>query len=104
QTVHPDDIAYVDTPGYLAVRHRARDAYLAEAEGPIIPLMSQQQKDSITVLLIPSWELEYTTNGLGGQWQKTGQRIAPTGHNIFGNRRVGLVTFRPIDLAVYRRR
>jgi hypothetical protein len=104
QTVRADDIAFVDAPGYLAVRQRARDAYLAEAEGSIIPLMSQQQKDSITVLLIPSSVMEYTTNGLGGHWQKTGQRIAPTGRNIFGNRRVGMVTFRPIDLTVYRRR
>jgi hypothetical protein len=104
QTVHADDIAYVDITGYLAVRQRARDAYFPVTEGPIIPLMSQQQKDSITVLLIGSSELEYTTNGLGGQWQETGQRIAPTGRNIFGNRRVGLVTFMPIDLTVYRRR
>jgi hypothetical protein len=104
QTVHADDIAYVDTRGYLAVRQRARDAYFPEAEERIIPLMSRQQKDSITVLLIPSSELEYATNGLGGQWQETGQRIAPTGHNIFGNRRVGLPTFSPINLTVYRRR
>jgi len=104
QTVHVDDIAYVDIRGYLAVRQRARDAYFPETEERIIPLMSQQQKDSITVLLIPSWELEYTTNGLGGQWKETGQEFAPTGRNIFGNRRLGLVTFRPIDLTVYRRR
>jgi hypothetical protein len=104
QTVHADDIAFVDAPGYLAVRQRARDAYLAEAEVPIVPLMSPQQKDSITVLLIPRSISEYTTNGLGGQWQETGQKITPTGSNIFGNRRVGLVTFRPIDLTVYRRR
>jgi hypothetical protein len=104
QTVHADDIAYVDITGYLAVRQRARDAYFPVTEGPIIPLMSQQQKDSITVLLIRSSESEYTTNGLGGQWQETGQWIAPTGRNIFGNRRVGLVTFMPIDLTVYRRR
>jgi len=104
QTVHPDDIAYVDVTGYLAVRQRARDAYFPTAEGPIIPLMSQQQKDSITVLLIPPSELEYTTNGLGGQWRDTGETIVPTGRNIFGDRRVGLVTFRPINLTVYRRR
>ena len=104
QTVHADDIAYVDIRGYLAVRQRAQDAYFPETEERIIPLMSQQQKDSITVLLIPSSELEYTTNGLGGQWQDTGQALAPIGRNIFGNRRVGLVTFRPIDLTVYRRR
>ncbi len=104
QTVHADDIAYVDAVGYLAVRQRARDAYLWEAEGSIIPLMSKQQKDSITVLLIPSSALEYTINGLGGQWQETGQVFAPTGHNLFGNKRVGVVTFRPINLTVYRRR
>jgi hypothetical protein len=104
QTVQADDIAYVDIRGYLAVRQRARDAYFPETEERIIPLMSQQQKDSITVLLIPSSELEYTTNGLGGQWRETGQMFAPTGRNIFGNRRLGLVTFRPIDLKVYRRR
>jgi hypothetical protein len=104
QTVRRDDIAYVDTPGYLAVRQRARDAYLPEAEGPIIPLLSQQQKDAITVLLIPSSISESTINGLGGQWHETGQKIAPIGRNIFGNRRMGLVTFRPINLTVYRRR
>jgi hypothetical protein len=104
QTVHANDIAYVDTPGYLAVRQRARHAYLPEAEEAIIALMSQQQKDSIMVLLIRSSQLEYTTNGLGGRWQETGQMIAPTGRNIFGNRRMGVVTFRPIDLTVYRRR
>ena len=106
QTVHADDIAYVDFAGYLAVRQRARDAYFPETE-PGRPdscyLMSQQQKDSITVLLIPSSKLEYTTNGLGGQWQETGRKIAPTGRNIF-NGHVGLVTFMPIDLTVYRRR
>ena len=104
QTVHAEDIAYVDTTGYLAVRQRARDAYFPETEWPIIPLMSKQQKDSITVLLIPASLFEYAANGLGGRWYETGQMIAPTGHNIFGNRRVGLVTFRPIDLTVYRRR
>lgn len=104
QTVHTDDLAYVDIRGYLAVRQRARDAYFPLTEGPIIPLMSQQQKDSITVLLIPPSALEYTANGLGGQWLSTGQMIAPTGRNIFGNKRVGLMTWSPIDLTVYRRR
>jgi hypothetical protein len=104
QAVHPDDVAYVDTRAYLAVRQRARDAYFTETEGPIIPQMPQQLKDSITVLLIRPSQLEYTTNGLGGQWQETGQKIVPTGRNIFGNRRLGLVTFMPIELTVYRRR
>jgi hypothetical protein len=104
QTVHANDIAYVDFTGYLAVRKRARDAFFPTTEEPIIPLMSRQQKESITVLLIPPSELEYAVNGLGGQWQETGQRFFPTGRNIFGNRRVGLLTFGPISLAVYRRR
>jgi hypothetical protein len=103
QTVRPDDIAYADVRGYLAVRQRARDAYFPEAEERIIPLMSQQQKDSITVLLIPPSEFDYTTTGLGGHWEETGQVFAPTGHNLFGNRRMGLVTFRPAELTVYRR-
>ena len=103
QTVHADDVAYVDTPAYLAVRQRAQDAYFPQTEVNIIPLMSQQQKDSITVLLIPPSQLQYTTNGLGGQWEETGQTIVPTGHNIFGTRKVGVVTFPPIDLRVYRR-
>jgi hypothetical protein len=104
QTVHADDIAYVDFTGYLAVRQRARDAYFPWTEGPVIPLMSQQQKDSITVLLIPSSKSEHTINGLGGQWQETGQMIAPTGRNIFGDTHVGFLSFAPIDLTVYRRR
>ena len=104
QTVHADDIAYVDETGYLAVRQRARDAYFPTTEGPILPLMSKQQKDSITVLLIRPSAFESTRNGLGGQWQETGQMIAPTGRNIFGYKRVGLLTLSPIDLKVYRRR
>jgi hypothetical protein len=104
QTVHADDIAFVDTRGYLAVRQRARDAYFPETEGPIIPLMSLQQKDSITVLLIPSSAFQSAADGLGGQWQETGQEIVPTGRNAFGNRRLGLLTFSPTDLTVYRRR
>ena len=105
QTVHAEDIAYVDTTGYLAVRQRARDAYFPEAEGPIIPLMSQQQKDAITVLLHTFVGIRNPqSNGLGGHWHETGEKIAPTGRNIFGNRRMGLVTFRPINLTVYRRR
>lgn len=103
QAVRPDDIAYADIRGYLAVRQRARDAYFPETEERIIPLMSEQQKDSITVLLIPASELEYVTKGLGGQWQETGQVFAPTGRNIFGTRRLGLVTFSPANLRVYRR-
>jgi hypothetical protein len=103
RSVRADDIAYADVRGYLAVRQRARDAYFPETEERIIPLMSQQQKDSITVLLIPPSELEYTATGLGGHWEETGQVLAPTGHNLFGNRRMGLVTFRPTDLTVYRR-
>ncbi len=112
QTVHADDIAYVralhDGDIYLAVKGSEHGMPICPkqkaAVALVIPLMSQQQKDSITVLLIPSSELEYTTSGLGGHWQETGQMIAPSGRNLFGNRRVGLVTFRPIDLAVYRRR
>lgn len=104
QTVHPDDVAYVDFRGYLAVRQRARDAYFPVAEEPIIPQMSQQQRDSITVVLVPPSDLEYATAGLGGKWQETGQTFAPTGRNIFGSRRLGLITWGPINLTVYRRR
>jgi len=104
QVVRPDDIAYVDYTGYLAVRERAQDAYLPYTDWHVIPLMSAEQKDSITILLMAPAEVKSTTQDLGGQWYPTGQAFVPTGRNIFGYRRVGVLTWPPIDLTVYRRR
>lgn len=104
-TVHADDTAYVDPEGYLAARPLARDVYLAKvAEGDILSQLSQQQKDSITVLVIRPEEAERVLQAFGGNWQETGHRLAPTGHSIFGSRDLGFLTFKPIDLVVFRRR
>jgi hypothetical protein len=108
ESVRADDIAYVDPQVYLAARQRARDVYYPiSVPGPLdmnaIPQMSQEQKDSITVLIIqPGWAHD-VTRGLGGSWSETGQELVPTGHGIFGNRSLGLVTSTLADLCVFRR-
>lgn len=104
QAVRADDVVYADPAGYLAARLLARDVYFPNTDWDIIPLMSQQQKDSITVVVIRPEYVEAVTKGLGGKWQGTGQRLAPRGRSIFGNRNMGFLTVEPVDLVVYRRR
>lgn len=108
QSVHADDIAYVEDQAYLAARQRARDAYYPiDVPGPfngnIFPLMSQEQKESITVLIVRPTSAADAIRSFGGSWFETGQELVPTGRGIFGNRNLGLVTQRLDDLRVFRR-
>lgn len=108
QSVGANDIAYVEDQVYLAVRQRARDVYYPiDVPGPfngnIFPLMSQEQKKSITVLILRPTSAADAIKNFGGSWFETGQELAPTGHGIFGNRNLGLVTQRLDDLRVFRR-
>jgi hypothetical protein len=108
QSVRADDIAYVEDQAYLAARQRARDAYYPiDVPGPfngnIFPLMSQEQKESITVLIVRPTSADDAIKSFGGSWFETGQELVPTGHGIFGNRNLGLVTQTLDDLRVFRR-
>jgi hypothetical protein len=102
--IRADDIAYVDHEGYLAARPLAKDVYLPTIPGGgILLLLSQQQKDSITVLVIHPEELSEVLKTFGGDWQMTG-KLAPTQRSLFGDRNLGFVTFRPNTLVALRRR
>jgi hypothetical protein len=102
--IRADDIAYVDHEGYLAARPLAKDVYLPTIPGGgILLLLSQQQKDSITVLVIHPEELSEVLKTFGGDWQMSG-KLAPTQRSLFGDRNLGFVTFRPNTLVALRRR
>jgi hypothetical protein len=103
ETLRADDIAYVDPQVYLAARQRASDVYFPNPDSGIIAKMSQAQKDSITVLLIPPDWIPDTTLSLGGNWQMTGQELVPGGHSILGNNNLGFVSWTLNDLKVARR-
>lgn len=108
QSVRADDIAYVEDQAYLATRQRTRDAYYPISipgpfDGNIFPLMSKEQKDSITVLIVRPTSAEDAIKSFGGSWYETGQELIPTGHGIFGSRNLGLVTQTLDDLRVFRR-
>jgi hypothetical protein len=108
QSVRADDIAYVEDQAYLAARQRARDVYYPISipgpfDGDIFPLMSQEQKESVTVLIIRPTSAADAIKSFGGSWFETGQEIVPTGHGIFGNRNLGLVTQGLDELHVFRR-
>jgi hypothetical protein len=108
QSVRVDDVAYVEDQVYIAARQRARDVYYPISvpgpyDGNVFPLMSQEQKDSITVLIVRPTSAADAKRILGGSWSETGQELVPTGNGIFGNRNLGLVTQTLDDLRVFRR-
>jgi hypothetical protein len=103
QVVRPDDIAYADLAGYLATRQRAQDVYLPVAHDTLDG-MSPQQRDSVTVLIVSPQTAENIKQCIGGNWQETGQKLVPTGHSIFGNKKMGFLTFEPNNLMVFRRK
>jgi hypothetical protein len=65
--------------------------------------MSQEQKESITVLIVRPTSADDAIKSFGGSWFETGQELVPTGRGIFGNRNLGLVTQTLDDLLVFRR-
>jgi len=94
----------VDPQVYLATRQRVRDAYFPVPDWDITTLMSQEQKDSITVLIIPAEWFDNISGSLGGTWQETGKELVPVEHSMFGNRNLGFVTWKQRDHRVFRRR
>lgn len=103
QSVRANDVAYVDPEIYLLARQRAADAYFPNPDLDILPRMSTEQKESITVLVIqPSW-IDDTTRELGGEWKATGQELVPAGHNVFGDNDKGFISWTLKDLKVLRR-
>ena len=104
QTVRPDDIAYADHVGYMAVKNRAHDVYLPTSDWDIIPLMSKEQKDSITVLILRPEYVSIVPQELGGNWKPTGEALIPQGHIFLGGKlNLGFLTISDAHLLVFRR-
>lgn len=103
QSVYPDDIVYTEPMAYEAVRARARDAYFPNPDLEIIPLMSQQQKEAIDVVLIRREWAPDVTKALGGTWEDTGRDLAPADTPFFGSTNLGFLAWKFVGLHVYRR-
>jgi hypothetical protein len=103
QSIHSDDIVYVEPVAYETTRDRARDAYFPNPDFEITELMTQQQKDSVTVVLVRSDWGGDITRALGGSWHETGENLAPAAQSIFDDRNLGFLTARFSGLRVYRR-
>jgi hypothetical protein len=104
ESVYHNDIAYAEPIAYEAARAHARDAYFPNPDFDIIALMSQQQRNSITVMLVRSEWSAAVARAPGGTWEDTGQDLAPLDHPFFGNLNLGFLTWRFSGLHVYRRR
>lgn len=102
-TLRKGDVAYVDPKVYLAARQRAADAYFPNPDFDIISKMSEEEKESITVVLIPPDWIEDTTRELGGQWADTGEELRPSGQGLFGNKNLGFLSGTLKDIRVLRR-
>jgi hypothetical protein len=104
QSVRPADIGYIDSEGYLAARTIAADVYLPEiAGGDILDQLSEEQRKSITVLVIRPEDAARVLASFGDQWQPTGQHLAPTEHLLSAGRNAGFLSLKPVDLVVYRK-
>jgi len=105
QTIRPDDVVFSDEASYLAVVGRARQAYMPIADWDIVPLMSDEQRKSVNVLLVRQlWVKTKLIRELGGEWKATGQELVPTGHILLdGKTNLGFLSIPDNHLMVYRR-
>lgn len=103
ETVRKNDVAYVCPEAYLAARQRALDAYFPNPDLDIISKMSEKEKKSITVVLIPPDWIRDTTTELGGKWRETGQELHPSGRSVFGDNSLGFLSWTLNDIRVLRR-
>jgi hypothetical protein len=103
-TVHADDIAFVDFTSYYAAKKRAMDVFFQYPEWDILPLMSKEQKDSITVILVRPEEAGNVIHGLGGAWNQTGDMLAPSKRGLFEGRGLGFLSHDDNKIQVFRRR
>ncbi len=104
QTIRPDDVVFSDEASYLAVVGPARQAYMPLADWDIIELMSDEQKNSVNVLLVRQDWLNKAIREFGGQWSATGQELVPSGHILLdGKEALGFLSIPDNHLMVFRR-
>ncbi len=93
----------MEPAAYVAVREKARDAYLPNPDLEIIPIMSEHQRDSINVVLTrPEWACDIS-RALGGMWYDTGESLSPLDRGLFGGRDLGFVSWQFVGLRMYRK-
>jgi hypothetical protein len=94
-----------DEASYLAVVGRARQAYMPIADWDIVPLMSDEQRKSVNVILVRQlWVKTKLIREFGGVWKPTGQELVPTGHILLeGKANLGFLSIPDNHLMVYRR-
>jgi hypothetical protein len=101
--VSPDDVAYVEYDAYFPARVKAKDVYYQVIDWNTFHLMSQQQKDSVSVIIDRPENIDETIRGLGGLWHMTGERLEPTRKGMFQGRGFGFLSIENYDLVVLRR-
>jgi len=102
--IHAGDTAFVDQHSYYTAKVCARDVYFSNPDWPIFPLMSQQQKDSISVIVVHSENAATAIQGLGRNWSETGEQLVPSTTGIFDGKGMGFISLPSNHLVVFRRR
>lgn len=102
--VRPDDVAYVEYCAYFPARAKAKDVYIQAIDWNIFPLMSHQEKDSVSVIIDRPENIDETIRGLGGSWYVTGERMKPTRRGVFQGRGFGFLSIENYSLLVLRRK
>jgi hypothetical protein len=102
--VRADDIAFVDQAPYYAARGQARDVFFPIPDWDMFQLMSAEQKDSITVVLVRPEHAVMAIRGLGGAWYPTGDMLAPSKNGLFEGKGWGFISLPDTQIQVFRRR
>jgi len=77
RNVGATDWVFCDAQAYYAAKRRAATVFTSSYHRHEDPQFSPEEKERITVLIIPPKVLESTTRRLGGVWTSNGDRIAP---------------------------
>ncbi|MGA3159758.1 MAG: hypothetical protein ABSC77_00970 [Terracidiphilus sp.] len=102
--VRADDIAFVDYAPYYAARMKTRDVFSPIPDWDIFQLMSAEQRNSITVVLVRPEKVEMAIRGLGGAWYPTGDKLAPSKIGLFEGKGLGFISLPDNQIQVFRRR
>ncbi len=101
--VRANDIAYMEYPGYYAARDHVDDVYFQNPDWDILPLMSEREKKSVSVILVIPKDAEKVTRSLGGRWILTGGTLAPLQQSVFYGKGWGFLSHPDYQIEVFRR-
>jgi hypothetical protein len=105
RVVRPSDIAYVDFAGFFPTAKIARDTFTPLVDTwNMTDLMSQEERNSVTILILRPKDVSQVMAALGGTWWPTGDKMVPTEKSLFEGKRLGFLSFEVSEAVVYRRR